>query len=356
MKKVLVVTSEYKYSGPNNVIKSLCQGMQHQSDVESHVFALRKKQDVRYVDELSTLGVLIHKCQSRFVFFSLLCLLLKLKPDAVNTHGIRADMYMWIIAFFIKVKVVTTVHNVPMEDYTHRYGKRIANMMLLFHFRVFKSKRIVKAAVSKNVANRLLEQGARNIQVVYNGVSASDYMPVDQAIKDETCLRLKLAPRRFKIVFCGHLTPLKDPLILARVAEQFPTVDFVFLGNGELHEELSSSPDNVKVLGRVNNVADYLSVADAFAMPSLTEGMPMALIEAFLMDLPAICSDIPIFKELSQIEGVSMYLFQVSSENELKQAITQVVNFEGVIKNREIAQMLFTNDVMAAQYTRIFNA
>lgn len=355
MNKVLIVTSEYKYSGPNNVIRSLCQGIHQQNDTETHVFALREKHDERYVKELSALDVFIHKCQSRFVLFSLIFLLLKLKPDAINTHGIRADVYIWLISLFVKLKVVTTVHNVPMEDYTHRYGKRIAKMMLLIHFRVFRSKRIVKVAVSQNVANRLLEQGAENVKVIYNGVSAGDYIPVDKATKERTCLSLKLNHERKKIVFCGHLTPLKDPLILASVAEQFSTIDFIFLGSGELHQALSNCSANVKVLGRVNNVADYLAVSDIFVMPSLTEGMPMALIEAFLMNLPAICSDIPIFKEISQIEGLNMYLFNVSNERALIKAIDKAVKFEGLIHNREVATRLFTNEVMAAQYLRVFN-
>lgn len=62
--------------------------------------------------------------------------------------------------------------------------------------------------------------------------------------------------------------------------------------------------DRAVFTGRVENVADHLQVMDGFILPSLSESMPGALLEALFFGLPAIGSDVGGVPELIDDNGI----------------------------------------------------
>jgi glycosyltransferase involved in cell wall biosynthesis len=71
-----------------------------------------------------------------------------------------------------------------------------------------------------------------------------------------------------------------------------------FAGDGPIKEALRNKccelglSKEVIFLGTVDNVVDYLNASDAFVLPSLFEGLSIALIEAMFMELPCIVTDV----------------------------------------------------------------
>ena len=49
---------------------------------------------------------------------------------------------------------------------------------------------------------------------------------------------------------------------------------------------------NIRFLGVINNVQDYLCGMDIMVFPSRYEGLPLVLVEAQTNDLPIVCSDV----------------------------------------------------------------
>lgn len=355
MTKLLILTSKLKKSGPNNVIKSLISGLKNQH-IDVYLSPLSKKYDIDYVDDLEIGENKIFFQRGLFSLLHLIRIINQIKPDCVNTHGIRADFYLLILSFFYNFKIISTIHNVPTEDYFFRYNKFLANLMVFFHSFVFRNKKIIKVPVSYQVKKCLEGLDGVNLHVIYNGVSHNDFDPKAKLKSNSLKKDFDLGKNRKKILFCGHLVDLKDPLIVASIAPNFPEIDFIFLGDGYLKDRISDNDnDNVYVLGRVDNVCDYLLIADYYIMPSLTEGMPMALIEAMLMDLPVICSNIPIFREISKIENTSLFLFETSSRKELVSLVSEVINIDGFLSNRSVALKKFTSESMAKSYLGIIN-
>lgn len=73
--------------------------------------------------------------------------------------------------------------------------------------------------------------------------------------------------------------------------------DFVWLGDGDLRADLmvnGALPTNVAIAGWLARAGVYeeLAKADVFVLPSLWEGMPLALIEAQAAGLPAVVSNV----------------------------------------------------------------
>lgn len=88
----------------------------------------------------------------------------------------------------------------------------------------------------------------------------------------------------------GRLDPVKNPLVVVRIAEaairKNENAKFVFIGDGELRAEVQAAVEaagigeKVKLVGAVDNVNEWMSAIDCVLMPSLFEGLPFVLIEA----------------------------------------------------------------------------
>ncbi len=82
-----------------------------------------------------------------------------------------------------------------------------------------------------------------------------------------------------------------------------PALVCVLLGDGPARARLEGlaqtlgAQDRIRFLGYRRDVADFLAAGDLFALPSRIEGMPIALMEAMCMGLPAVASDIPANRE-----------------------------------------------------------
>lgn len=349
MTNYLIVTSEFKFSGPNNVINSLINGCDDCTNF--HITALRKKYDDAYISELDIDEENICFQKRKNSFLHLFFLIKTLRPKIINTHGIRADFFVFMLSFFFNFKQISTIHNLPDQDYIMRYGNRIGMIMLKLHSIVFRSPKVKKIAVSIYSRDNLIKNlSAINVDYIYNGVDSNKFKPSDKILNE-------LLPRnnRKKVLFCGHLSDIKDPLVFVKSAHINIDIDYILLGSGPLDNCIKKYyRDNVYIMGRVNNVVDYLNQIDLFVMPSKTEGMPMAFIEAMLMNLPIVCSDIPIFKELSSIEGISVSLFKQGDASDLSEKIRNRLDMNN-INNRTIALEKFTSKIMTKKYLEIFN-
>jgi len=114
----------------------------------------------------------------------------------------------------------------------------------------------------------------------------------------------------------GRVSPAKNPAgfieIAKRVIQKKKDTTFVFAGGGELLEEMRSIVDREKLskkilfLGLRKDVPEVEANYDVFILPSLWEGLPLALIEAMAMGKPVVVNQLKGLKELvkNDINGV----------------------------------------------------
>jgi len=98
----------------------------------------------------------------------------------------------------------------------------------------------------------------------------------------------------------GRLVGLKNHRLLlgqvAPLARDIPALELVLIGDGPLGDELRAHAQALGIAGRVHfagtrdDVDRLLPALDAFVLPSRTEGLSIALLEACAAGLPVVAS------------------------------------------------------------------
>lgn len=118
---------------------------------------------------------------------------------------------------------------------------------------------------------------------------------------------LQLANTDQLAVAIGNLYPVKGHVYLVEalglLAGRCPSLHVAIAGRGELEESLRMRAADLGVghrfhlLGLRSDIGDILAGADVFVLPSLSEGVPLALLEAMLAERPIVATaagDVPI--------------------------------------------------------------
>jgi len=184
-------------------------------------------------------------------------------------------------------------------------------------------------AVSKAVKAQAVLLGAEpsDVAVIPNGVDSSEFKPGGT--------RDPKGPKRIACV--GRLIHNKGvqflveaaPLVLA----SHPDVEFVIVGEGPMREHLVRMTEKLGVkhafrfVGKVPSVADVLRECHLFVRPSLTEGMPLTVLEAMACGLPVVASSISGTPEVV-LDGETGMLVEAGNVGQLADAITKLLSDE----------------------------
>lgn len=137
--------------------------------------------------------------------------------------------------------------------------------------------------------------------------------------------------QRFTVGTVGRLTPQKNPKVFNEIASKLPNIDFVWIGNGELIDDITSK--NITVTGWVRTRKELLqkiNMLDLYMQVSLWEGLPIAILEAMAMRKPLLVSNVMgnkdtvnndyngfVYKTTEEAIEKIKYFFDVKKRNEL---------------------------------------
>jgi glycosyltransferase involved in cell wall biosynthesis len=152
-------------------------------------------------------------------------------------------------------------------------------------------------ALNGEVVQELVEIGVAQEKIFFipNGVE----------IGPDSCHRDYALDEPVVVTFVGRLHPQKGVNMLLRAfrltLQEMPDIRWrlKLAGTGELERHLKGLADElaisqqVEFLGHVEDVDTLLDQSDLFVLPSLSEGMSNALLEAMAHGLPCIVRDIP---------------------------------------------------------------
>jgi glycosyltransferase involved in cell wall biosynthesis len=158
-------------------------------------------------------------------------------------------------------------------------------------------------AISRDIRNELTSLGVdeKRIWEIPNGVDTGHFHPVDGASKRQLRQQIGL-PEGWMVIYAGRLAPEKgiDVLIDAwpRVVRQRPDAQLTLVGAGSDLGDLCNRVESLGIersvhfVGECSDVAPLLQAADAFVLPSKTEGLPVSLLEAMACGLPVVATQV----------------------------------------------------------------
>jgi glycosyltransferase involved in cell wall biosynthesis len=133
---------------------------------------------------------------------------------------------------------------------------------------------------------------ARKIVRVYNGAD-----PMLRVTKEQW------PPKSgYTLVYVGRLEPVKNHSLLLNAfclaLKSMPGLRLWMVGDGSERKALESMAAQLGITSQITfwgqqlDVAPFFSAADAFIMSSKSEGLPMSLLQAFSLGVPAIVTDV----------------------------------------------------------------
>ena len=236
-------------------------------------------------------------------------------PDLIHVHGGRAAFFLSL--FSRKTPTVYTVHGLHglySKSRCFRMLTRLAEKKSMKSF----SQTVFVSKTEKSLAEKekCIDPFHQKSRVILNGISSQNFP------KANPCLK--------RLGFIGRFCEQKDPVFVIEVLRILASKGFslIMIGGGSLEHLVRNKiftyglEKTVLIKGAISRseALSALSQVEMLLMPSLWEGLSIALIEAMAMGVPVIASKIPSIQEVIQ-HGETGVLVSEKNPNHYAEAI-----------------------------------
>lgn len=244
-------------------------------------------------------------------------LLRKLKPHILHTHNPSPLLHGALAARLAGVPVL--VHTKHGRNFPNRRVRVATNRLAA----LFTDCVVAVSDDAARIAHDVERIPVDKVRLIHNGVDTDRF-------------RYR-GPRPhgdgFRAVTVARLDPVKDQATLLQavrlVADRNPTFRLDIVGDGPSRAALESRRTElgldrqVRFCGYQSDVEPYLAQADVFLLSSISEGIPLTLLEAMAVGLPGIATDVGGNREVI-VPGVTGYLVPPRSPEALAEAMLSI--------------------------------
>jgi glycosyltransferase involved in cell wall biosynthesis len=218
------------------------------------------------------------------------------RPVMLHCHKHKATVFGTLAAIFSGIPyVISHVHGL---DRTRTLRTRLINWLLLKRVELIIG---ISEGVRKDILKTNWGLSPEKVVAVWNGI---DIIPIDALSQNRKLARIKLGIPEGDFVFgtVGRLVKTKGHKYLLKsfpaIRREYPDSKVVIIGDGPLRGDLEKLArdlgitQNVVFAGFRSDVLELLPGFDAFVLPSVAEGLSLALLEAMASKLPVIASEV----------------------------------------------------------------
>jgi glycosyltransferase involved in cell wall biosynthesis len=291
---VLHIIHSLTWGGAENQVVTLAPTL-NSKRYRNHVCCLRSEGVQAY--SLRAKGIQVVSLNMRLRYWpitvcKLYCLIKQMKPQIIHAHMYDAGIWATLVGKLAGVPVILTTepgmtlkkrrHLLPIHLVNHFNDKMIATSeeirQCYIQNRVISPEKVITIPSAVDV-ERFSGLNYRNELRTQLGVNTSSLLV-------GTVARLVQAKRLDRLLEAARM-----------VCNAVPQAQFMIIGDGPMREKLEGqamrldlAPKYVRFLGNRQDVTDFLSALDIFALSSETEGIPVALLEAMAASKPVVAT------------------------------------------------------------------
>lgn len=274
----------------------------NRSDYESVILAFSPG---AMVDKLRKMGYKVYVIESANAFDlsvgRAVRQLLKTKQiDLIHVHGTRAFSNLLLPARQLRIPVVYTVHGWsfhPDQSFPIYHARRLAEA-----FFCKAARQVITVSAANHLTGQQLSPDFHSVTIP-NGVDTKRFSPSN--VQVDLRPSLGIPADAFVVGFIARLTKQKQPLLMLQAFEQAlqksggidSKLHLLMVGDGELRNDVEALINHSELLqkkvslqGFRTDVPELLAACNAYCLPSLWEGLPIALLEAMAMQLPCVAT------------------------------------------------------------------
>lgn len=213
--------------------------------------------------------------------------------DVVHCHDFKANFYGLMATLGTGVKRVTTVHGSTKDSFLLWLFLAFNEYILI---RFFNKIIVVSEHLKKELKGKFLN--SQKVVLIPNGLDLSFFKESNDGGIEEP--DLVIPPGKTVLGTVGRLFPDKghEDLFkaLLMLKDEFPNLILLIVGDGPYAEYLKALRDAMGLQDRVifagvrHDMKRVYEALHIFVMPSIREGLPMALLEAMLAGVPVVAT------------------------------------------------------------------
>lgn len=347
--KILQITYNLRPGGAERFVVDLCN--QFSLDDNNEVYLLAVNNDTNPKDKhyLSSLSKNVHyicaKSSKGLSFESIYRtykIIKELKPDVVHAH---CSILLLLLSALLNngIKYVHTLHTLA--------EKNTSSSKLKFLEKILYSK-FIQAVTISNICNNSFKNyyGMNNAVCIPNGREALVTTEKLTTVKEEI---QKYKNNDNTPVFI-HVATFSKPKNQQLLFDTFMKLeeegkDFLLVVLGELYEKCThpykEKGKQVVLMGRRENVGDYMACSDFFVMSSIWEGLPLSLLEAMSMGVIPICTPAGGISDVIK-DNVNGFLSDSFEQTDFYKTIIRAFDNSNKISKEDIKKCYIENYTM----------
>ncbi len=372
--KILHIRSSGGFYGAEAVILNLSRAV-HAHGAGTYICCINNKENPHneLVERAKEFGLEASMVQCCGMFDhqtikSIRDLLVQKKIDILHCHDYKATVFGLLAAKDLKITRIHTNHLWTHDDLKLRCYEFLEGILTNW----FNCIVAVSDSIAKEIRPFIWDK--KRLSVISNGIDFDRFKNLPQ----HGSLRKEYDIRGDEIVVgvIGRYAAQKGHEYLFRALAKITELDkdilikLFVVGHGELERQFKKIVANLKIEDRVifagfrNDILPVLNTIDFLAMPSLSEGLPIVLLEAMAAGVPVVVTPVGGIPKLIK-DGETGFVVQPKDVDGLADAIKKMIEMrdhemdrlQRIVQNaQELVEKQYSARIMAEKYYQLYQS